>query len=105
MRVAKHEALKAAPEARSSPHSVAAQGFAWCNQLFTIERELKEVTPEERWKAREKQSYPVLDGYYAWLRQQKSQTMPKSLPGQAFTYSMNQWDKLTAFLKDADWRL
>lgn len=94
------EALKAAPEARSNPHSVAAQGLAWCNQLFAIERELKEATPEERRKAREEQSRPVLDGYYAWLRQQKPRTMPKSLLGQAIAYSLNQWDKLTAFLKD-----
>lgn len=94
------EALKAAPEARRNPHSVAAQGLAWCNQLFAIERELKEATTEERLAAREEQSRPVLDAYYAWLRQQKSRTMPKSLLGQAMGYSLNQWDKLTAFMKD-----
>jgi transposase len=94
------EALKVAPEARSNPHSVAAQGLAWCNQLFTIERELKEATPEERLAARKEQSQAVLDGYYAWLRQQKTRTMPKSLLGQAIGYSLNQWEKLTAFMKD-----
>lgn len=94
------EALKAAPEARSNPHSVAAQGLAWCNQLFAIERELVETTPEERLATRKKQSQPVLDGYYVWLRQQKSRTMPKSLLGQAIGYSLNQWEKLTAFMKD-----
>ncbi|WP_312000982.1 IS66 family transposase [Paenibacillus forsythiae] len=26
--------------------------------------------------------------------------MPKRLLGQAITYSLNQWEKLTAFLKD-----
>lgn len=94
------EALKAAPEARDNPHSVAAQGLDWCNQLFAIERKQSEVTPEERLAARVEQSRPVLDGYYAWLRQQKSRTMPKSLLGQAIGYSLNQWDKLTAFMKD-----
>lgn len=94
------EALKAAPEARANPHSVAAQGLDWCNQLFAIERKLVEVTPEERLAAREEQSRPVLDDYYAWLRQQKSRTMPKSLLGQAIGYSLNQWDKLTAFMKN-----
>lgn len=94
------EALKAAPEARNNPHSVAGQGLDWCNQLFAIERGLVEVTPEERLAAREKQSRPVLDGYYAWLCQQKPRTMPKSLLGKAIGYSLNQWDKLTAFIKD-----
>jgi transposase len=35
-----------------------------------------------------------------WLKQQRSQTLPKSLVGKAITYSLNQWEKLTAFLKD-----
>jgi len=94
------EALKAAPEAKGNPETVAAQGLAYCNQLFAIERELKEATPQERHKARAERSRPVLDAYYAWLRQQKSRTMPKSLIGQAIAYSLNQWEKLTAFLKD-----
>nr|WP_281423103.1 transposase [Paenibacillus oenotherae] len=33
-------------------------------------------------------------------RQQRSRTLPKSLLGQAITYSLNQWDKLIAFLQD-----
>ncbi|MNE81910.1 Transposase IS66 family protein [compost metagenome] len=91
------EALKIAPEAKSNAHSVAAQGLAFCNELFAIERELKEVTPEERLTARKEQSQAVLDDCYAWLRQQKSRIMPKSLLGQAIGYSLNQWEKLTAF--------
>jgi transposase len=38
--------------------------------------------------------------YSVWLKQQRFQTLPKSLVGQAITYSLNQWEKLTAFLKD-----
>ena len=94
------EALKAAPEAKGNPETVAAQGLAYCNQLFAIERDLQEAAPEERYLARAKRSQPVLDAYYAWLRQQKSRTMPKSLIGQAIAYSLNQWEKLSAFMKD-----
>lgn len=94
------EALKASPEAKGNPETVAAQGLAYCNQLFTLERELKEASPGERHKARAERSRPVLEAYHVWLRQQKSRTMPKSLLGQAIAYSLNQSDKLTAFLKD-----
>jgi transposase len=72
----------------------------FCNQLFAIERELKDATPEERYTIRQEQSSPVLDAYLAWLHQQRSRTLPKSKLGEAITYSLNQWDKLTAFLKD-----
>lgn len=83
------EALKTAPEARKNPHSVAAQGMAFCNQLFAIERKLQDITPEERYKARMEQNLPVLNDYETWLRQQRSRTMSKSLLGQAIAYSLN----------------
>lgn len=95
------EALKAAPpEARNNPETVAKQGLKYCNQLFAIERDLKEATPEERFAARQARSLPVIEAYHTWLKQQRSRTLPKSLTGQAITYSLNQWEKLTAFLAD-----
>lgn len=95
------EALKAAPPAtRDNKDSVASQGLAYCNALFTIERELKDASPEERYAERKKQSLPILETYLVWLKQHRSQTLPKSLVGQAIAYSLNQWEKLTEFLKD-----
>jgi transposase len=73
------------------------KALSGANNCF--ERELKEATPEERLAACKEQSRPVLGAYYAWLRQQKSRTMPKSLLGQAIGYSL-KWDKLTAFMND-----
>jgi transposase len=95
------EALKVAPaEAKGNPETVAAQGLAYCNQLFTIERDLQGATPEERHAARQQRSRPVIEAYQAWLKQQRSRTLPKSLTGMALAYSLNQWEKLTAFLRD-----
>lgn len=97
------EALKALPATSASPdkmQTVAQQGLQFCNQLFAIERELKDATPEERHTARMERSKPILDAYWSWLRQQRSRTLPKSLLGKAIEYCLNQWDKLTTFLKD-----
>lgn len=94
------EALKVLPASEQKTDTVAHQGLKFCNQLFAIERELKDATPEERHHIREERSRPVLDAYLAWLREQRSRTLRKSLVGQAITYSINQWDKLTAFMKD-----
>ncbi|WP_093470974.1 IS66 family transposase [Paenibacillus popilliae] len=97
----KGKALKAAPEARGNPDAVAAQGLAYCNQLFAIERERKEATPEERYKARAERSQPVLDAYYAWLSPAEiPDNAHTSLLGQAMAYSLNPWEKLSAFLKE-----
>jgi transposase len=95
------EALKAAPpQLKEQRETVASQGLAYCNALFAIERDLKDATPEERHAQRQKRSLPIVEAYSAWLRQQRSRTLPKSLVGKAITYSLNQWEKLTAFLKD-----
>lgn len=94
------EAMKALPASQDKTQTAAEQGLQFCNQLFAIERELKNATPEERYNVRMARSRPVLDSYLVWLRQQRSRTLPKSLLGQAITYSLNQWDKLIAFLQD-----
>jgi hypothetical protein len=94
------EALKALPPSQDKTETAAQQGLQFCNQLFAIERELKDMSPEDRYTIRQERSHPVLDAYLAWLRQQRSRTLPKSALGQAITYNLNQWDKLTAFLKD-----
>lgn len=95
------EALKAMPATSQDPAETAAkQGLDFCNQLFAIEREIREATPKTRHSARQKRSRPVLDAYLAWLKRMKSRTLPKSLVGKAIAYSLNQWDKLIVFLQD-----
>nr|AGS50313.1 hypothetical protein [uncultured bacterium Ele45G2]AIF26563.1 hypothetical protein [uncultured bacterium fosmid pJB45G2] len=69
-----------------------------CLFFWAHTRDLADVTPEERYAERQKRSLPVVEVYSAWLKQQQSRTLPKSLVGQAIAYSLNQWKKLTAFL-------
>ncbi|MGI6650122.1 MAG: IS66 family transposase [Bacillota bacterium] len=94
------EALKALPDPKRAAAVAAREGLEFCNQLFAIERELKEATPEERYHTRLVRSRPVLDAFLAWLKHHKPQVLPKSAFGQAINYCLKQWDKLTAFLQD-----
>ncbi|GFN22544.1 hypothetical protein TAMC210_08600 [Thermanaeromonas sp. C210] len=94
------EALKALPEEKRHAAVAAREGLEFCNRLFAIERELKDVTPEERYQIRQVRSQPVLDEFLAWLKKQKAQVLPKSAFGQAVYYCLSQWDKLVAFLQD-----
>jgi transposase len=75
-------------------------GLEYCNRLFEIERTLKLASAEERYKARLEQSSPLLDEFHKWLTDQAAMALPKSSIGTALTYCLNQWPKLTAFLKD-----
>jgi transposase len=94
------EALKALPKGSRDAKVTAREGLDFCNQLFAIERELKDVSAEERYNARLACSRPVLDAFSAWLDTQSSQVLPKSTLGQAITYCKKQWDKLIRFLDD-----
>nr|WP_245183616.1 IS66 family transposase [Lentibacillus salicampi] len=94
------EALTALPESASTSAVKAKEGLAFCNRLFDIERDLKDVSPEERYEARLERSQPVLDAFSAWLREQTPRVLPKSALGQAIKYCRNQWERLERFLLD-----
>ncbi|WML55710.1 IS66 family transposase [Neobacillus sp. PS3-12] len=95
------EALKVLPSSKRMTSGAAAnEGLHYCNQLFRIERNLKEVSPKERYEQRIERSKPVLNAFLAWLKIQEQKVLPKSALGQAITYCLNQWDKLVVFLED-----
>jgi transposase len=95
------EALHVLPTAQRNKGGTAAhKGLDFCNQLFAIERDLHEVTPEERRAGRDRRSRAVLSLFRAWLDEISVQALPKSKLGEAITYCLNQWRKLNAFLLD-----
>lgn len=94
------DALKALPESARTSSVKAKEGLAFCNQLFDIERDLKDVSPEERYKKRLERSQPVLEAFSTWLREQTPRVLPKSALGQAIKYCRNQWERLGVFLQD-----
>ncbi len=95
------EALKALPDNIQSEASVPAkEGLQFCNQLFAVERDLKDATRKERFEKRLERSQPILDAFSAWLKDQNQKALPKSTFGGAVQYCLNQWSKLIAFMKD-----
>lgn len=96
------EAIETLPSAEQKKPTTARIGLDYCNELFKIERGLKEATSEERHAGRQKQSRPVLDAFSAWLHEQSGLVLPKSALGKAVRYCLNQWGKLVVFLEDGN---
>jgi hypothetical protein len=94
------DALKALPAGKGSAPVIAREGLEFCNKVFAIERDLHDLTPEERFKKRLELSRPVLDEFSAWLKIQLPRVLPKSALGEAIRYCRNQWDRLETFLLD-----
>lgn len=95
-----HEALQALPDAAAKAPVASREGLDFCNRLFAIEREIKELPPDERHTIRQERSRSIVDAFLAWLRKQRPQVLPKSALGKAIAYCLNQWEKLTVFLTD-----
>lgn len=94
------DTLKALPESAKFAKVTATEGLNFCNQLFAIERKLKDLSGEQRYKFRLEHSKPVLEAFSVWLHHQVPKVLPKSALGQAISYCRKQWDKLEGFLKD-----
>jgi transposase len=95
------EAAKALPSSSNNPRKPAAlEGLEYCNALFKIEAGLDRLTPEERYAARQERSLPIIEDFRSWLEQHSGALTPKGITGRAIGYCLNQWSKLTTFLKD-----
>lgn len=94
------EALKALPAGQREGPSRIRDGLDFCNRLFAIERDIRDLPPEDRYRARRARSRPVLAAFLWWLRAQRQIVLPKSGLGQAVTDCLNQWRPLTNFLCD-----
>lgn len=90
------KALKILPKQKQAG-SGALHGVQVCDTLFSIERTLKNLAPEERFKKRNKQAKPILDDFYDWLSQQE---VGKSAFGKAVKYALGQWKYLERYLLD-----
>jgi transposase len=70
--------------------------------LYTIERELKEGTSEDRKEKRLEKSLPIINQLGKWISEQNKNVLPKSPIGKAFTYSINLWDSLQSYLYNGE---
>ena len=74
-------------------------------QVYQIDAKAKQdgLSPEERLRLHEQRSGPVMDRLYTWLQQQFDQRKvePNSSLGQAISYMLKHWEKLTLFLRVA----
>lgn len=75
------------------------------DELFRIEREMGEVTLDERKRIRQEQSKSIVDKLKVWADATGPYVTPKGLTGKAITYMLDRWRKLTLFLDNPMLRL
>jgi transposase len=71
-------------------------------KLYVIEKHAREneLTYQERYELRRKESVPVLKGLHSWLKNSIIEVPPKSSIGQAIAYALPRWEKLMLYTTD-----
>lgn len=87
-------------EAENNDKARSAHALFEIQKLYEIERQIKELTIEERLKMRQEQAVPILKGLQEWMVEQLKVVTPKSAIGEALAYAMKRWEKLSAYTGD-----
>ena len=77
---------------------LAAHAVKTIAQLYRIEKKIKTDANDEKEAYRQEHAKPILNKLFSWLIENKSKVLPKSQLGNAFTYALNQWSQLSAYI-------
>lgn len=72
------------------------------NKLYTIEREIKDLSHTERLRVRQELSLLSLGAFKSWLDDNLTKVMKGSLTRKAMEYTLNQWDALIGYCERGD---
>ncbi|HPU62559.1 MAG TPA: IS66 family transposase [Mobilitalea sp.] len=80
--------------------TLAWQALKQIGAIYRIEEKLATLTPKERMKRRQLSVKPLVEAFFAWIRENQNKVPPKSETGKGFTYCLNQEQYLKIFLED-----
>ena len=99
------DAVKAMGKDNPKLHeSIAWKALTKISAIYHLEGQLANKTPEDRLKHRQESIKPLVDDYFAWVKQVISQgiVMPESKTGRGLNFSVNQEQYLRVFLTDGE---
>ena len=83
-------------------HSIAHKALLQIQAIYREEDKLKDLPAEERKTVRQLTVKPLVDAYFAWVKQEMPKTLTGSKTYKGMQYSLNQEAYLRVFLTDGD---
>ena len=74
-------------------------------QLYRIEREARDLTPEHRHQLRQQQAVPIWEKLQQEAQALQPQLLPKSRLGKAVNYLLNEYTALTGYLQSGTYEI
>ena len=81
---------------------LAEEALKYFVQLYEVEREVRDLTPDERRRIRQLKARPVADALSKWLKLQRQRVPDGSATAKAIDYNLGRWVALTRYLDDGD---
>jgi len=72
-------------------------------KLYAIEKQIKELHPDEKYKQRQENSLPVIEEIKNFLDKILHSTAPGGAMGKALVYLQNQWPKLIRYIDEGNY--
>lgn len=73
------------------------EALAFYKAIFRIERQIKDLSDEERLRERQEKTLPLLTQFKVWLDHAVQSVLPKDSLGEAVRYALKHWSALTRF--------
>lgn len=68
--------------------------------LYEVERHVKEMSHEDRWRLRQETAVPIAEKLHEWMLAQRELVPEGSATAKALDYSLKRWVALTRYLED-----
>ena len=95
------EAVKALPKTKQKD-SLVYLALTMIQAIYREEKQLKELSAQERQNRRQLSVRPLVEAYFTWVRKNLRRVPQKSKTWEGFNYSLNQEKYLKVFLDDGE---
>lgn len=85
---------------KTGKSTIAATAVEFIGQLYGIEREAKDMAPEQRLQVRQQRARPITQALHAWLVAQRTKVVDGGATAKAIDYSLRRWSALMRYLDD-----
>ncbi len=79
---------------------LAEQALRHIGQLYDIEREVRDLLPDERQRIRQEKAKPIADALHSWMLAQRQLVHEGTAIAKALDYSLKRWTALVRYLDD-----
>jgi transposase len=79
---------------------IAEEALTYFGKLYDVERDTRDLQPDERRRIRQLAARPVADALHTWLRLHRQKVPDGSATAKAIDYSLGRWAALMRYLDD-----